>query len=150
MVAEYLTRSTRERGLRIYVTQVFVNDQQQALEFYTGVLGFEKKQDVPLGQHRWLTVTSKEDSSGVELLLEPSGHPAVAPYREALVADGIPAASFAVENLIAEHSRLDKLGVQFTQPPVQHDGYTTAVFDDTCGNLIQIIEMQQNEESQVD
>ena len=129
------------RGLKIYVTSVFVDDQQKALEFYTAVLGFEKKHDVPLGQHRWLTLTSSQDNSGVELLLEPSSHPAVAPFRAALVEDGIPYASFSVDDLDKEHARLAALGVEFIQPPVSQEGYSTAVFDDTCGNLIQIIEM---------
>ena len=126
--------------MKIYVTSVVVDDQGKALDFYTNVLGFSKKRDVPLGQHRWLTVTSPGDENGVELLLEPAGHPAVGPFRDALVQDGIPYTSFAVENLVSEHSRLEKLGVRFVQPPVSHEGYSTAVFDDTCGNLIQIIE----------
>ena len=127
--------------MRIYVTQVFVDDQQRALDFYTSVLGFEKKHDIPLGQHRWLTVTAPGDENGVELLLEPSSHPAVKPFRDAMVNDGIPSASFAVENLIREHAQLQERGVQFIQPPVTHEGHSTAVFDDTCGNLIQIIEL---------
>ena len=125
--------------MRIYVTSVLVEDQQKALDFYTNVLGFQKKKDVDLGGPRWLTVVSPEDENGTELLLEPAGHPAVAPFKDALVADGIPYASFAVDDVEAEFERLQKLGVRFTQEPLATDEYTTAVFDDTCGNLIQII-----------
>ena len=124
--------------MRIVVTSVFVEDQEEALRFYLGVLGFRKKEDVPLGEDRWLTVVSPEEPEGVELLLEPSGHPAVKPFKRALVEDGIPFASFGVEDVEAEHARLKGLGVQFTQPPTAFGAVTTAVFDDTCGNLIQI------------
>ncbi len=127
--------------MNIYVTSVFVDDQEKALEFYTKVLGFKKKHDVPLGKDRWLTVTSPNDENGVELLLEPSSHPAVRPFKDAMMEDGIPFASFSVNNLELEHAQLEKLGVRFVQPPVTHGGYSTAVFDDTCGNLIQIIEI---------
>ncbi|AYF77441.1 VOC family protein [Nocardia yunnanensis] len=125
--------------MRIYITSVFVDDQQKALDFYTGKLGFTKKHDVPLGDARWLTVVSPEDPEGTELLLEPSGHPAVQPYRDGLVASGIPAASFQVQDVKAEYDRLRELGVTFTQEPVAAGPVTTAVFDDTCGNLIQIV-----------
>ncbi|SHI43583.1 Catechol 2,3-dioxygenase [Nocardiopsis flavescens] len=125
--------------MRIHVTSVFVDDQEQALRFYTETLGFVKKHDVPLGEARWLTVVSAEEPEGIELLLEPSGHPAVGPYKRALVADGIPAASFAVDDVRAEHDRLTALGVRFTQEPLETGGVTTAVLDDTCGNLIQIV-----------
>jgi catechol 2,3-dioxygenase-like lactoylglutathione lyase family enzyme len=125
--------------MKIVITSVFVDDQQKALEFYTNVLGFTKKRDVPMGPGaRWLTVVSPGDSNGVELLLEPAGHPAVGPFREALVNDGIPFTSFGVDDIHAEHARLSGLGVQFIQPPVQMGPVMTAVFDDTCGNLIQI------------
>ena len=124
--------------MRIVVTSVFVEDQEKALSFYTEVLGFQKKEDVPLGEARWLTVASPEDPDGVELLLEPSGHPAVRPFKQALVEDGIPFASFGVEDVEAEHARLEELGVKFTQPPTKFGDVTTAVVDDTCGNLIQI------------
>lgn len=124
--------------MRIVVTSVFVEDQEEALGFYTGVLGFRKKEDVPLGGGRWLTVVSPEDAEGVELLLEPSDHPAVKPFKRALVEDGIPFKSFGVEDVEAEHARLEGLGVRFTQPPTAFGGVKTAVFDDTCGNLIQI------------
>ena len=125
--------------MRIVVTSVFVDDQEKAAQFYTNVLGFTKKHDVPLGQNmRWLTVVSPSDPDGVELLLEPANHPAVAPFRDALVGDGIPWTSFGVDDVHAEHARLSGLGVRFTQQPAQMGPVTTAVFDDTCGNLIQI------------
>ncbi|GGR63706.1 VOC family protein [Streptomyces roseolus] len=124
--------------MRINITSVFVDDQEKALRFYTDVLGFAPKHDVPLGEDRWITVVSPEDPGGTELLLEPSGHPAVPPYKAALVADGIPATSFAVDDVHAEHTRLTALGVRFTQPPVDMGPVTTAVLDDTCGNLIQL------------
>ena len=127
--------------MRIYVTSVFVDDQKKALDFYTNVLGFHKKMDIPLGDASWLTVVSPDQPDGTELLLEPSGHPAVGPYKEALVGDGIPAASFAVDDVQAEFDRLRSRGVQFTQEPTDMGGVTTAVFDDTCGNLIQIIRL---------
>ncbi|MFE6700166.1 VOC family protein [Streptomyces sp. NPDC057718] len=125
--------------MRIHVTSVFVHDQEEALRFYTEVLGFEKKHDVPLGENRWLTVVSPEDPDGTELLLEPDKHPAVKPYTTALAADGIPAASFAVDDVHAEFDRLGKLGVRFTQEPLDLGPVATAVLDDTCGNLIQIM-----------
>ncbi|MEV6019220.1 MULTISPECIES: VOC family protein [unclassified Streptomyces] len=125
--------------MRIHLTSVFVDDQEKALRFYTEVLGFVKKYDVPLGEHRWLTVVSPEDPDGTELLLEPSGHPAVQPYKTALVQDGIPATSFAVEDVQAEFNRLSGVGVTFTQEPLEMGPVTTAVLDDTCGNLIQIV-----------
>jgi catechol 2,3-dioxygenase-like lactoylglutathione lyase family enzyme len=124
--------------MRITVTSVFVDDQQKALEFYTETLGFVAKNDVPLGEYRWLTVVSAEAEDGVELLLEPSDHPAVAPFRAALMADGIPFTSFGVDDVRAEHDRLTALGVRFLQEPRQTGPVWTAVLDDTCGNLIQI------------
>ncbi|MFI8996693.1 VOC family protein [Streptomyces sp. NPDC053542] len=125
--------------MKIYITSVFVDDQDKALRFYTDTLGFVKKHDIPLGDARWLTVVSPEDPEGTELLLEPSGHPAVSPYKAALVKDGIPATSFAVDDVQAEFDRLRGLGVRFTQEPVDMGTVTTAVLDDTCGNLIQIV-----------
>ncbi|MFB8353441.1 VOC family protein [Streptomyces niveus] len=124
--------------MKIHMAGVFVDDQAEALRFYTEVLGFLKKHDVPVGEDRWITVVSPADPDGTELLLEPSGHPAVKPFREALVADGIPYTSFAVEDVHAEFARLQGLGVRFTQEPVEMGPVTVAVFDDTCGNLIQI------------
>jgi catechol 2,3-dioxygenase-like lactoylglutathione lyase family enzyme len=120
------------------VTSVLVDDQDKALRFYTDVLGFVKKTEVPLGAHRWLTVVSPEDKDGVELLLEPDEHPAVKPFKLALVADGIPFTSFGVKDVNAEYKRLVGAGVRFTQPPVEMGPVITAVFDDTCGNLIQM------------
>lgn len=125
--------------MRIHITSVFVDDQENALRFYTDVLGFVKKHDVPMGDARWLTVVSPDDLDGTELLLEPSGHPAVLPYKTALVNDGIPAASFAVDDVRAEFGRLRELGVRFTQEPLEMGSVTMAVLDDTCGNLIQIV-----------
>ncbi len=101
--------------MKIYVMSVFVDDQAKALEFYTSTLGFKKKQDVPLGANRWLTVVDEKDD--VELLLEPDEHPASKEYKKALVADGIPAASFQVDDLTATHSELEAKGVKFVQPP---------------------------------
>jgi len=125
--------------MRITVTSVLVDDQQKALEFYTERLGFAKKRDIPLGgEARWLTVVSPEDPDGTELLLEPDGHPAARPFKEALVADGIPFTSFTVQDVQAEFERLQGLGVRFTQEPTDMGPVTTAVFDDTCGNLIQM------------
>lgn len=125
--------------MRINLTSVLVDDQEKALRFYTEVLGFVKKYDFPMGgEDRWLTVVSPQDPDGTELLLEPSGHPAAKPFKEALVADGIPFTSFAVDDVPAEYERLRGLGVRFTQPPADMGPVTTAVLDDTCGNLIQI------------
>lgn len=123
---------------RITVTSVYVDDQEQALQFYTEVLGFTKKDDIPLGEARWLTVVSPEDPDGTQLLLEPADHPAVEPYRTALAEDGIPLASFAVSDVEAEYDRLSKQGVEFIQKPFQAGPVTTAVLDDSCGNLIQL------------
>lgn len=125
--------------MRIHLTSVFVDDQDKALRFYTDVLGFVKKAEVPVGKDRWLTVVSPEDPDGTELLLEPDGHPAVKPYKTALANDGIPAASFAVDDVPAEFARLRGLGVRFTQEPMEAGPVTVAVLDDTCGNLIQIL-----------
>jgi len=124
--------------MRISLTSVLVDDQSKALQFYTDVLGFVKKTDIPLGEHRWLTVVSPDQPEGPELLLEPDGHPAAKPFKQALVEDGIPFTSFAVDDVHKEFDRLHGLGVRFTQEPVQAGPATTAVFDDTCGNLIQI------------
>lgn len=128
--------------MRIVVTSVFVDDQAKALDFYTNVLGFDKKEDVPMGEHRWLTVVSPDDPDGTELLLEPSDHPAVGPFKDALVADGIPFTSFGVEDVHAEYERLEEAGVRFIQPPTEMGPVTTAVFEDTCGNLIQIAQRE--------
>ena len=124
--------------MKIVVTSVLVDDQDKALRFYTDVLGFEKKHDVPMGEFRWLTVVSPQDPNGTELLLEPDVHPAARPFKKALVDDGIPYTSFGVDDVQADFERLTGLGVRFTQAPTEMGPVTTAVFDDTCGNLIQI------------
>ena len=132
--------------MRIALTSLFVDDQRAALDFYTNVLGFTKRHDIPLGDDFWLTVVSPESPDGPELLLEPSGHPAVKPYRDALADDGIPLAQFAVGDIEAEYAGLTSKGVVFTQPPTDIGTAVVAVFDDTCGNLIQLIEMKRNED----
>jgi catechol 2,3-dioxygenase-like lactoylglutathione lyase family enzyme len=124
--------------MRIHLSSILVDDQDKALRFYTEVLGFQKKTEISLGEHRWLTVASLEDPNGPELVLEPDAHPAAKPFKDALVADGIPFTSFAVDDITGEFERLRALGVTFTQEPVAMGPVTTAVFDDTCGNLIQI------------
>ena len=124
--------------MKIWVTSVLVDDQEKALQFYTGVLGFQKKADLPCGPSRWLTVVDPNNPDGVELLLEPDGHPAASPFKAALLRDGIPFTSFAVPDVAKEYERLKGLGVTFTQSPAVMGPATTAVFDDTCGNLIQI------------
>jgi catechol 2,3-dioxygenase-like lactoylglutathione lyase family enzyme len=124
--------------MKIVVTNVYVDDQDKALRFYTNVLGFVKKTEIPMGEARWLTVVAPDDPDGTELLLEPDGYPAAGPFKRALVEDGIPFTSFAVKDVQAEYERLRSAGVHFTQPPVDMGPVTTAVLDDTCGNLIQI------------
>ena len=124
--------------VRIGLTSVLVDDQAKALAFYTDVLGFVKKEDIPMGEHRWLTVVSASDPDGVELVLEPDAHPAVKPFKDAILQDGIPWTAFYVDSVEEEHARLEALGVRFTQPPVTMGPVTIAVLDDTCGNLIQL------------
>jgi catechol 2,3-dioxygenase-like lactoylglutathione lyase family enzyme len=124
--------------MKINVMSVMVDDQDKALRFYTEVLGFVKKTEIPLGRHAWLTVVSPDDPDGTELSLEPDEHPAARPFKQALVEDGIPFTSFAVDDVAVEYDRLVGRGVRFTQPPTDMGTVTTAVFDDTCGNLIQI------------
>ncbi len=125
--------------LRISVTSVFVDDQAKALAFYTGKLGFRPGYDVPAGEYRWLTVG--DDHSDVELLLEPDAHPAAKAFKAALVADGIPATQFAVDDLTSVHAELVGRGVEFTLPPTAMGPVTVAILDDTCGNLIQLVQM---------
>jgi catechol 2,3-dioxygenase-like lactoylglutathione lyase family enzyme len=127
--------------LKIILTSVLVDDQAKALAFYRDLLRFEPKHDIPMGEHRWLTLTSTGDRDGVELVLEPDAHPAAKPWKAALVADGIPCTSFGVDDVYAEHARLAAAGVRFTQPPTEMGPVTTAVLDDTCGNLIQIMKL---------
>jgi catechol 2,3-dioxygenase-like lactoylglutathione lyase family enzyme len=124
--------------MKIVLTSVLVDDQDKALRFYRDILGFKLMHDIPMGPHRWLTLVSAEAPDGVELLLEPDAHPAAKPFKAALLADGIPCTSFGVDDVRKEHDRLSKLGVNFTQPPVAMGPVTTAVFEDTCGNLVQI------------
>jgi catechol 2,3-dioxygenase-like lactoylglutathione lyase family enzyme len=125
--------------MKISYVSIFVDDQQRALQFYTDTLGFLKKSDIPMGEFSWLTLVSPGEPNGVELVLEPSNHRAVGPFRTALVADGIPFTAFTVDDAQSEYERLVALGVRFTQPPATHETMTVAVFDDTCGNLIQIV-----------
>lgn len=124
--------------MRINIVSVMVDDQRAALRFYTETLGFQTKHDIPMGEFSWITLVSPEDPDGVELCLEPAAHPAAPPFRAALVEDGIPWTSFAVTDVQAEYEALSAKGVRFTQPPVDHGTVITAVFDDTCGNFIQI------------
>lgn len=124
--------------MRIKLASVLVDNQDRALTFYTEVLGFVKKVEVPMGEFRWLTVVSPEDTDGTQLVLEPDAHPAAGPFKRALVEDGIPFTSFAVDDVHAEYKRLRAAGVRFTQEPADMGPVVTAVFDDTCGNLIQI------------
>lgn len=124
--------------MKIRHTGIYVDDQQAALRFYTEVLGFVKKTEVPLGEYFWLTVVSPQDPDGPELVLDPGAHPAVKPYKDALMSDGIPVAMFAVDDVHGEYKRLRDVGVRFTQEPLDVGGATTAVLDDTCGNLIAI------------
>jgi len=124
--------------MKIYLTSVFVDDQDKALKFYTEVLGFIKKADFPVGQFKWLTVVSPEEPDGVELLLEPNDNPATKSFQKALFEQGIAATSFAVSDIQKEYERMKKLGVVWTQEPTPMGPATIAVFDDTCGNLIQI------------
>ena len=127
--------------MKITLTSVLVDDQTKALAFYTDVLGFEVKHDIPMGAHRWITVVSREAPDGVELVLEPDEHPAAKPFKSALVEDGIPFTSFGVDDVQGEYERLRGLGVEFTQEPTTMGPVTTAVLDDTCGNLIQIAQL---------
>ncbi|MCV7192715.1 VOC family protein [Mycolicibacterium brumae] len=124
--------------MRINLTSVLVDDQEKALRFYTDILGFQPKHDVPVGAYRWITVVSPEAPDGVELVLEPDEHPAAKPFKKALMSDGIPVTAFSVDDVRAEYERLRSLNVQFIQEPTEMGPVTTAVFDDTCGNLIQI------------
>lgn len=127
--------------IKIHVTSVPVEDQAQALAFYTDILGFVKKTDIPMGEHRWLTVVSPQEQSGVELLLEPMAFAPARIYQQALKDAGIPWTSFVVDDLTAEHQRLTALGVQFSIPPKEMGPVMIAVLDDTCGNHIQLAQM---------
>jgi catechol 2,3-dioxygenase-like lactoylglutathione lyase family enzyme len=126
--------------MKIIVTSVFVQDQDKALEFYTETLGFVKKHDVPVGKFRWITVVSPGEQDGTELLLEPDDHPAAKEYQQKIFADGIPATMFGVADINKEYKRLLENGVKFTIEPTTMGDLTIAVFDDTCGNLIQLVQ----------
>jgi predicted enzyme related to lactoylglutathione lyase len=127
--------------MKIQLTSVFVSDQDKALKFYTEVLGFVKKNDFPVGEAKWLTVVSPEGPDDVELLLEPNGNPIAKTYQEALYTQGIPCTAFAVSDIESESERLRNLGVKFHKEPTHMGSATIAVFDDTCGNLIQIYQV---------
>ena len=130
--------------MKIIYTKVFVNDQDKALKFYTETLGFVKKSDITAGEYRWLTVVSPDDQNGTELILELNNNPAAKTYQKAIFEQSIPATNFGVSDVRAEHERLKKLGVKFTMEPTEvMENVTIAVFDDTCGNLIQIQQTAQ-------
>ncbi|KGR74925.1 VOC family protein [Ureibacillus sinduriensis] len=126
--------------MEIIVTSIFVNNQDKALEFYSRKLGFIKKHDVPSGEYRWITLVSPDNQNGTELLLEPNNHPAAKEYQERLFSEGIPVTMFGVADLDAEYNRLIEEGVKFTMKPTNMGNISIAVFDDTCGNLIQLIQ----------
>lgn len=124
--------------MKIQTVSVFVDDQQRALEFYTEKLGFAVAADVSMGEFRWLTVGDPASPEGTQLSLEPKAHPAVPPFTDALLEDGVPFFVLGVDDVQAEYERLQGLGVEFTQAPIDHGPVTTAVFSDTVGNLLQI------------
>ncbi|MBG9813184.1 glyoxalase [Bacillus endophyticus] len=124
--------------MKIIVTSIFVQDQDKALEFYSETLGFVKKQDVPAGEFRWITLVSPDDQDGTELLIEPNVHPAAKEYQKKIFDEGIPATMFGFTDVHKEYKRLMEQGVKFTIEPTEMGEVTLAVFDDTCGNLIQI------------
>ena len=127
--------------MKIKLTSLFVKDQDKALEFYTAILGFIKKTEIPMGEHKWLTVVSKEEQDGVELVLEPMAFPPAGVYQKALFEAGIPATAFHVDNVEEEYQRLLKQGVVFSMKPTSMGAVKLAVFDDTCGNNIQIVQL---------
>jgi predicted enzyme related to lactoylglutathione lyase len=135
------SRRTRLFIMKILLNSVLVDDQERALRFYSEVLGFVKKLDIPVGEFRWLTVVSPEGPDDVQLVLEPNAHPAAKTYQRALLEDGIPATAFAVENVEQEYEKMKKLGVVFRSGPTKMGETTIAVFEDTCGNLIQIYQL---------
>ncbi|MED3550762.1 VOC family protein [Cytobacillus praedii] len=126
--------------MKIIVTSIFVDNQDKALQFYSETLGFVKKHDVPTGEFRWITLVSPENEKGTELLLEPNNHPAAKEYQQKLFADGIPVTMFGVADIHADYKKLMEKGVKFTMEPTKMGDLTIAVFDDTCGNLIQIMQ----------
>lgn len=126
--------------LKVIVTSLFVEDQEKALKFYTEKLEFAVKHDVPVGEFRWIALVSGDTPEGIELLLEPNNNPTAKEYQQKLFEQGIPATMFGVEDIQKEYERLLGLGVRFTMEPTNMGEFMIAVFDDTCGNLIQIIE----------
>ncbi len=129
--------------MKMHIKSVMVNDQARAHKFYTEVLGFKTKHNIELGEHRWLTLVSAEEEDGVELALEPNEYPAAKALQAALEKDGIPWTQFSVTDVQAEYDRLQHAGVTFTGPPMEAGGFTFAIFNDTCGNLIQLIEVKE-------
>jgi catechol 2,3-dioxygenase-like lactoylglutathione lyase family enzyme len=127
--------------MKIRLSSVFVDDQDKALKFYTEVLGFVKKRDIPAGNFKWLTVVSPEGPDDIELLLEPNDNPAARTFQQAVYKQGIPATAFAVDDIQKEYERMKKLGVVFGMEPTKTGPVTVAVFDDTCGNLIQLYQI---------
>ncbi len=127
--------------MRIRLNSVMVDDQAKALKFYTEVLGFVKKMDIPMGEFRWLTLVSPESPDDTELVLEPMGFPPAKTYQKSLFEAGIPLTAFAVDDIQKEYERLEKLGVVFKTKPTEMGPVTIAVFEDTCGNLIQIYQV---------
>jgi catechol 2,3-dioxygenase-like lactoylglutathione lyase family enzyme len=126
--------------VKLQTVSIFVDDQQRALDFYTGRLGFVVAADVPLGQYRWLTIVDPDRPDGTQLSLEPKDHPAVRPFTDALISDGIPFFVIGVDDVQAEYDRLVALGETFTQPPTDMGPVKIAVLDDTVGNLVQLAE----------
>lgn len=127
--------------MKIKLTSLFVDDQEKALKFYTGVLGFVKKNDFPVGAARWLTVVSHEEPEGTELVLEPGDNPAVPTFKKAIFEQGIPFTAFMVADIQKEYERLKKLGIASKTEPTNMGMTSMAMFDDTCGNLIQIFQV---------
>ena len=128
--------------MKMYIKSVMVDDQNKAQDFYTKTLGFVVKHEIPMGEHKWLTLVSADEPDGVELALEPNQYPAARALQESLMADGIPWTAFQVDDIHSEVQRLEAAGVTFTNPPMKAGGATMAVFDDTCGNLIQLIQLE--------
>jgi len=131
---------TQEDPVQIRLASVMVDDQEKALRFYTTILGFVKNKDIPIGPFRWLTVSSPEGAEGVELALEPMGFAPAQTYQEALFAAGIPATAFLTNDIASEHRRLQKLGVRFRGEPKSMGPITAVLFEDTCGNLINLVQ----------
>jgi len=127
--------------MKIKLTSVVVDNQENALKFYTDILGFIKKTEIPIGEHKWLTVVSPEEQDGVELVLEPIGFPPAKVYQQALFEAGIPLTAFYVDNVDEEYKRLLSLGVSFSMPPTEMGATKIAVLNDTCGNNIQLFQM---------